>query len=333
MGMDYRVIAKCLEELGYNVEIIDFSKIAENYNLLPKDSLLFYSFSYNDTYHQYMKDVIYDLKQCRPDVILLPDLDMLYSFENKGYQELLKKRLNLGNLNGRYIGDISDLKDEKLNFPVVYKLLNGAVSSGVFLVKNQVELEKLVQNRTKRSLWELINYWRRLRKKNNPTSMTPSHELVERNFKDFFSKRHLFVIQDFIPDLDCDYRVLVFGDKFYTTKRMVRENDFRASGSGKQEWVEPSKKMLEFAKDIREKLNVPIIALDIAKDNKEFFLIEFLSLGFGAVTLIKSEFYYKFESNNWTKVSEKSNLEETYAYAINYFLSSNNLVLAQNKKD
>lgn len=38
--------------------------------------------------------------------------------------------------------------------------------------------------------------------------------------------------QDFIPDNDHDIRVVVVGDKAFALKRMIRENDFRASGSG-----------------------------------------------------------------------------------------------------
>lgn len=322
MGLDYRVIAKCLEELGYNVEIIEFSKVADDYKLLPENSLFFYSFSYNVTYHQYMKDVLYDVKQCRPDVCLLPDLDMLFSFENKGYQELLKKRLNFGNLDGKYLGDISDLTTT-LKFPIVYKLLNGAVSSGVFLVKNQSELVNLVHKNIKRSAKEYVNYLRRLRKKKTPSSMTPNHELMDQNFKDFFSKRHSFVLQNFIPNLNCDYRVLVFGNKFYTMRRAVRENDFRASGSGLQEWVEPSERILTFALEICERLNVPFISLDIADDGEKCYLIEFQGLGFGASALINSEFYYQIEGNIWNKVNEKSKLEETFSYAINHFIHEN----------
>ena len=38
--------------------------------------------------------------------------------------------------------------------------------------------------------------------------------------------------QDFIPDNDSDIRVIIIGDKAFGIKRMTRNNDFRASGSG-----------------------------------------------------------------------------------------------------
>ena len=38
--------------------------------------------------------------------------------------------------------------------------------------------------------------------------------------------------QDFIPDNEYDIRVIVIGEKAFAIKRMVRKNDFRASGSG-----------------------------------------------------------------------------------------------------
>src|SRR5690606_1882254 len=39
--------------------------------------------------------------------------------------------------------------------------------------------------------------------------------------------------QDFIPNNDSDIRVIIVDDKAFAIKRMTRENDFRASGSGK----------------------------------------------------------------------------------------------------
>ncbi|WP_093883126.1 hypothetical protein [Syntrophus gentianae] len=39
--------------------------------------------------------------------------------------------------------------------------------------------------------------------------------------------------QDFIPENTHDIRVIVIGKRAFAIKRMIRENDFRASGSGK----------------------------------------------------------------------------------------------------
>lgn len=323
MGLDYRIIAEALEEMGYNVKVINFAQIAQNYNLLPQNSLFFYSFSYNDDYHQYMKDVLYDLKQSRPDIRLLPDLDMLFSFENKGYQELYRKRLAFGALEGDYFGDISDMQIKEIELPIVYKEINGAVSSGVHLVKHQSDIINLTRKKKKRNLWETVQYLRRMAKKKEPSSMRPTHEFIEKNFAEFFLKRHPFVLQKFIPNLDCDYRVLVFGDKYYTMRREVRKNDFRASGSGVQEWVDPSANILNFAFNITNKLQVPFISLDIAENTEGCYLIEYQGLGFGASALIKSDFYYKFKEDNWFKITEKSDLERTFAYAINHFIHEN----------
>ena len=38
--------------------------------------------------------------------------------------------------------------------------------------------------------------------------------------------------QEFIPGNEFDIRIIVVGDKAFAIKRMVRKNDFRASGSG-----------------------------------------------------------------------------------------------------
>jgi len=44
--------------------------------------------------------------------------------------------------------------------------------------------------------------------------------------------RSKFIVQEFIPDLSNDWKVLVFWDKYYVLRRKNRPNDFRASGSG-----------------------------------------------------------------------------------------------------
>ena len=48
--------------------------------------------------------------------------------------------------------------------------------------------------------------------------------------------RGKIVVQEFIPGLKNDYKVLIFGSKYYVLYRRVREGDFRASGQGLLEY-------------------------------------------------------------------------------------------------
>lgn len=330
MGLDIEKIKQDLVGLNaeYKVQIIDFSIIANNYSIIPQHAVLFYTASYSENYQQYIKDVILDFSVTRPDVVLLPNLQQLFSFENKGYQELVKRRLNIENVKGKYYGDIDDyLNDkQKTTAPFVYKTLNGAMSSGVVLIKSIEQLLALDRQYKKKSFIEKIKYLKRERAKTDPSNsdvlnLKPNLNYSRVNFKEFFSKRNPFIIQNFVPNLECDYKVLVFGLKYYVLKRAIRENDFRASGSGKFQWVKPPTEILDYAHEIQSKLNAPFISLDLGIDSlKKVHLFEFQGIGFGPLTLINSISFFCKTENNWDEKQLESNLEFEYANAIHYHI-------------
>ncbi|MCF8320986.1 MAG: hypothetical protein K9I35_07255 [Flavobacterium sp.] len=334
MGVDIERIKQYLIEINsnFNVQIIDFSIIANDYSLIPKNAFLFYTASYNDNYLQYIKDIILDISFSRPDIVLLPNLDQLFSFENKGYQELVKKRVNIENVRGKYIGDLYEEDNFRsiFQFPIVLKTLKGAMSSGVQLIENKQQLIEYDSNNKKLSFKEYLIFKKRVWNKTNQSNsdflnLAPNLNLSLLNFNKFFSKRNPFVIQDFIPDLECDYKVLIFGIKFFVFKRGIRENDFRASGSGKFTWVKPPDEVLEFALDIQKKFKSPFISLDIGFGlNKNVYLFEFQGIGFGPIGLTKSNSYFIKLGQTWNEIKEKSNLEREYSSAINYHINKQN---------
>ena len=76
-------------------------------------------------------------------------------------------------------------------------------------------------------------------------------------------ERGYVYFQDFIPDNDHDIRVVVIGDKAFAIKRMVRENDFRASGSGSilYEKHHFDESIIKLSFDLAEKLKTQCVAL------------------------------------------------------------------------
>ena len=197
MGLDIEKIEHYLNEISatYKVQIIDFSILSNDYSLIPLNAFLFYTASYNDNYQQYIKDVVFDISFSRPDVILLPNLDQLFSFENKGYQELLKRRLNIENVKGSYIGDLEDYlhKQNDINFPIVLKTLKGAMSSGVQLIKNKKQLIDNDSVHKKMNFKEYLIYKRREWKKTKETNLDflnllPNLNLSLVNFNIFFQR-------------------------------------------------------------------------------------------------------------------------------------------------
>ncbi|MGI9526115.1 MAG: hypothetical protein ACR2MS_03275 [Weeksellaceae bacterium] len=328
MGLDIQVFEKHLKNLGWNTQIISFNNLVENIDDIAKNCVLFYSSIYNPDYLKYIQDTILLINQYRPDIQVIPSYNQLHSLDNKGYQEYMKKVLNIERVNGKYYGDINDLLLEKetLEYPFVLKENKGALSSGVHLIKSNVELIKIQKKLKKRSIKEKLAL--ELNRKNSfkkDLNLDPPLHLYKENFNSFFEKRTPVITQEFIPNLKFDYKVLQFGDKYYSLKRFTRENDFRASGSGKVSFEETPEVVLNYAKQIVDKLETPFVSLDIGIDSEEnCYLFEFQGTGFGPLTLTKSEFYYQFKNGNWVKTNANSKLEIEYANAINYFAKTSN---------
>lgn len=88
--------------------------------------------------------------------------------------------------------------------------------------------------------------------------------------------------QEFIPDCKSDIRVQLVGDRSWAMIRKIRENDFRASGSGEIDF-DMSKVPLSaiaFSVDTARKLKMQSLALDLIP-YKDSYLITEISYAFG----------------------------------------------------
>ena len=96
-------------------------------------------------------------------------------------------------------------------------------------------------------------------------------------------ERGYFYLQDFIPNNDSDIRVIVIKYKAFAIKRLVREGDFRASGSGNIEYINDRNidvEVLKIAFRISNQLKLQCVAFDfIYNQDKEPLIIE-ISYGF-----------------------------------------------------
>jgi hypothetical protein len=328
MGLDYELIKDEMQTKYHAiVRVIPFHLLVDSLNEIPQKSVLFYSSVYNPNYLKYIQDTIHYITLKRPDIILIPNEHQLRSLENKGYQELYKDLLNIKKVEGKYYGDINEvLNDKNVYFPFVLKTLSGALSKGVQLIRTEDELKDFQKKAKKMTLKEFIAF--KLNKKNSfikDHNMHPVASLLETNFEDVFSKKIPVVVQKFVPALHCDYKVLVFGDKYFVVMRGTRENDFRASGSGKLSWVIPPIEVLDFAEYLKNKFKVPFISLDIGIDNaNNCYMFEYQGTAFGPATLTAGDKYFIRINGDWQKIEGQFNLDKEYAYAINHFINENN---------
>ncbi|HEM48838.1 MAG TPA: hypothetical protein ENO27_01375 [Caldithrix sp.] len=178
-------------------------------------------------------------------------------------------------------------------FPKVFKLRRGAGSANVRLVKTRKQAIKLI-NKSFGKGFRLYNPWEGLKERRRKYKMGETtfvdilqgivRLLIRTNFERTVGKEKGYVyFQDFVAGCSCDYRVKVINGKCWAFKRLVRENDFRASGSGNLVFSECEipLKIIEIAFEISERLKLQCIAFDFLIDKEETPFITEMSYGFG----------------------------------------------------
>ncbi|MGF1672029.1 MAG: RimK family alpha-L-glutamate ligase [Balneolaceae bacterium] len=197
---------------------------------------------------------------------------------------------------------------EETSFPKVFKLRKGAGSSHVKIVKNRKVARKLVKKAFNRgfSQYDKIgNLKERMYKfKIGKAGLIDVCKGILRlGFTTKFSsvagnERGYVYFQDFIPGNDFDIRVIVIEGKAFAIKRLVREGDFRASGSGHVLYEKHhfDENTIQFSFEIAEKLNSQCLALDYVFLNGKPMVVE-VSYGFIKEVYYKCEGYWDRELN------------------------------------
>lgn len=176
-------------------------------------------------------------------------------------------------------------------FPKVFKLRGGAGSSNVKLAKTKNEAIKLIRKAFGRgfsnydatgSLKERWRKWRIGKASIKDVIKGILRFIYPPPFAMALGKEMGYVyFQDFIANNDHDIRVVVIGEKAFAIKRMVRKNDFRASGSGNILYEKSlfNDNDIRLAFEIHEKLKSQCTAMDFVYDKGNPKIVE-ISYGF-----------------------------------------------------
>lgn len=180
---------------------------------------------------------------------------------------------------------------ENTSFPKVFKLRGGASAINVKLIKNKKQAKRYVKKAFSIGIGvsrvaDLKNKMLFFKREKNLLNLLKIGKGLWRVFflseeiKDIREKNYLYA-QDFIANQDNDIRVAVIGNRAFAKKRMVREGDFRASGSHNRSYkVEDIPiECIDIAFNIIKKLDAQSIAFDFIFDGEKYLIIE-LSYGF-----------------------------------------------------
>ncbi|MBN2354928.1 hypothetical protein JXO59_02385, partial [candidate division KSB1 bacterium] len=193
---------------GFTLDKYHYHEIVNNSSEI-KDSIIFYSFSQKGNYRDYILDLIHHLDD--HGNIVLPPFAMLMCHEDKGYQELYKRKLGIESLKAWYFSSRKEMAGYTFTFPLVVKQSVGSNAKRVFLVHNRHELEKVVRSFEHVSAYDRYDLFRRryLRpEKHYPEYPDYSNYTDYLQYREYVRRERNFILQEFVPGLAFDYRVL-----------------------------------------------------------------------------------------------------------------------------
>ncbi|MEV6371706.1 ATP-grasp domain-containing protein [Micromonospora musae] len=313
--MDVERVCRHLSDAGLRPEVVPMAELDLAADLQGIPVLYTSSEDTGLLYKSWIEDLVLALETAGARTI--PSYRFLRAHHNKVMMEALRLQLfpkEAAGLHIRTFGTLEELMSTALDgpWPKVVKSAYGAGSAYVALAADHAELIRVARRLSRVADLRTAareHVKRALRREHHPLSL----------------HRHKFVVQDFIPGLAGDFKVLRLGQRYYTLYRRNRAGDFRASGSGDFDFHDSGgvdrAALLDYAEQVAETIGTPLVSLDIGFDGSQFHLIEFQCLHFGTVTAEESTHYHVRDGDAWRQVQERCEIEAVFAEAIAHYLA------------
>ena len=218
---------------------------------------------------------------------IFPDFNTVWHFDDKVGQKYLLEAVKAPLITSYvfYTKETALAWVNANNFPKVFKLRSGSSSDNVRLAHSKKEAVGLLNRAFGKGFAQYDawpNFKERLRKfKHGKTTFSNVLKgFIRLFYTTEFSKvagreRGYVYFQEFIDNNDSDIRIIVVDEKAFAIKRMVRENDFRASGGGS---ILYDKELIDIetvkvALDVTRHLKAQCLAYDfVYKDGKPLII-------------------------------------------------------------
>lgn len=261
-------------------QVLDKKKIKYGYVYMDKDNWIKQADKYDILIwkpkfmgvqsSQFFKEKIYFIQYVMKKRIY-PNYETVWHFDSKIAQKYFFEYNNITTPHTFVSFDYNEAVDiaEKINYPIVVKSSNGAGSTGVKLIKSKKDLMKKIN-------YEFLG--RKIIKK-----------MLKINY-DYFG--YLYC-QEFIKNNKGDLRITIIGDKYAVGFwRLNRDNDFRASGSGKINYnKEIPTDIIEYCAIINKNNKFDMMAYDILFNGNKFLIVE-MSYGYVDQAVYNANGYY-----------------------------------------
>lgn len=272
---------KCVN--AYDTDIIEQLKDCDAFmwhhnHMIHKDRLL-------------AKALLFSLETA--GVKVFPDFHTDWHFDDKLGQKYLLESIGAPLVPSYAFFDFDTARKwiNNTTFPKVFKLRGGSGSTNVMLVHTKQEALRLARKAINKGI-PIYNKKGALKESIRRCKMggkrldifkALAHFIVPTPLQRASGKEIGYAyFQDFIPGNTFDIRIIVIGDKAYGIQRLVRENDFRASGSGTIRYEKKyiDEKCVRIAFDVSEGLKSQCTAFDFVFKEDGTPLIVEISYGF-----------------------------------------------------
>jgi len=300
-------LAYC-ESMKYNYKVVNCydNNIIEELNCC--NVLLWHHDHGNPKDVLFAKQLLFSLEHL--GIKVFPNFKSGWHFDDKLAQKYLFEIAAIPHIKSYVFYDKKTAIDwvNKSEFPKVFKLRRGCSARNVVLIREKKVAINHV-NKAFSSGFRLYNPWAALKdglykfskRKYNLKSLAKdfAHLIYPIRLEKSLGKEKGYIyFQDFMPGNEFDVRVIVVKNRAYGMKRMVRKNDFRASGSSNFVYDPIDEEILKIAFKTSIVLDLQSVAFDFVYDYEKKPVIIEISYGFGTVGSSKCKGYYN-EKLEW----------------------------------
>ncbi len=244
-------------------------------------SLFIMRFSHHDSHLQLARDLLPIIEHTH-GIKCYPNFNTGWHYDDKVKQYLLLRNIGFPMVKSWVFWERDAALEfvEQGSYPIVFKLRGGAGSQNVILVRNRQHARKLVERMFGRGvLPETFLDFGSVRYKHfNP--YREFHHLFGTIYRwskgldtatSWQNQKNYVLFQQFLPGNTWDTRVTIIGDRAFAFRRLVRKNDFRASGSGRIDYT-PSEidiNCVEIAFQVSRKMGFQSMAYDFLRNEED----------------------------------------------------------------
>lgn len=221
---------------------------------------------------------------------VFPNTPTSWHFDDKVAQKYLLEALRIPRVPSYIFVDRDKALKwaREVSYPKVFKLRTGAGSSNVSLVRSEREASKLIKRAFANGFppvprWNALSerWWHLKRDRSVGAMIQVSRGFARGLMKNPtlarlpWQKQYVY-FQDFIAGNSSDVRVIVIGDRAFGIRRMIRQGDFRASGSGMivRDPAAIPAECVELAFRTAEAASTQSIAIDFVFDDGKPLVVE-----------------------------------------------------------